>query len=317
LRLGFAGTPAFAAALLAALLDSPHEVVAVYTQPDRRAGRGRKLRPSAVAELAEKHRLPLRKPVSLRGEAEARELASFALDVLVVAAYGLLLPRSILALPQQGCINVHASMLPRWRGAAPIERALLAGDRTSGITIMLMDEGLDSGDIVLQREVPIGVRDDRVALEAKLVAAGCEALRHSLDHLPELLAKRRQQNHGLATYAHKLDKSEALIDWNAPAESIDRQVRAGVGRMPAFALLGSHRLRILRTRPAPWEGANGPPGTILHVGPVGLVVACGSGALQVELVQLAGKNPVAVAALRNSPATPFQAGERFHGPATA
>ncbi len=310
LRLCFAGTPAFAAAHLEALLDSPHEIAAVYTQPDRPAGRGRKLTPSAVGKVAKTHELPLHKPAGLREEEQARLLASFKPDVLVVAAYGLILPAAILEIPRFGCVNVHASLLPRWRGAAPIERALLAGDGHTGITIMRMNEGLDTGDILHQQVVEITDGDDRDDLESKLIEAGRAALLHSLANLEELLTGAKRQDESLATYAHKLDKADARIDWSAPAEHIGRQVRAGVGRAPAFTCICGQRVRLLRGGP---EGREQPaaPGTIVEAGKNGLLVACGSGALRVEIAQMPGKKPVPVSALLNSISTPFVKGAGF------
>lgn len=310
LRLCFAGTPAFAAAHLQALLESPHEIAAVFTQPDRPAGRGRKLTPSAVAALAEAHGLPIHKPDSLRGDEPARLLASLAPDVLVVAAYGLILPASILAIPRYGCVNVHASLLPRWRGAAPIERALLAGDTLTGITIMRMDEGLDTGNILHQHEVGIAASDDRGDVQSKLVEAGRAALLHSLDNLPELLASARPQDDSLASYANKLGKADATIDWTASAEYIGRQVRAGVGRAPAFAFIEESRVRILRAIPEAGEHSAA-PGEIIAAGRRGLLVACGAGALRIEVVQMPGKTAVPVSALLHSPSTPFVAGASF------
>lgn len=311
LRLCFAGTPAFAAAHLQALLDSPHEIAAVFTQPDRPAGRGRKLTPGAVASLAEAHGLPTYKPVSLRDDKLARLLASLAPDILVVAAYGLILPASILAIPRYGCVNVHASLLPRWRGAAPVERALLAGDAVTGITIMRMDEGLDTGDILHQHEVGIAESDDRGDVESKLIEAGRVALLHSMDNLPELLESARPQDDSLASYANKLDKADAKIDWTASAEYIGRQVRAGVGRAPAFAFIGEQRIRILRAMPEAGEHVAA-PGEIIDAGKRGLLVACGAGALRIEVVQMPGKTAVPVGALLHSPSTPFVEGASFH-----
>ncbi len=310
LRLCFAGTPAFAAAHLEALLDSPHEIAAVFTQPDRPAGRGRKLTPSAVALLAEARGLPLHKPASMGGGEAARLLASYEIDVLAVAAYGLILPAPILETPRFGCVNVHASLLPRWRGAAPVERALLAGDRLTGITIMRMDEGLDTGDILHRREVGIRQSDDREMLEAKLVEAGRAALLHSLENLPELLAGAARQDDSLATYARKLDKSDAMIDWTAPAEHIDRKVRAGIGRAPAFAFIGEERVRVLRATRED-RGHSETPGVIIDAGGKGLLVACGEGAIRIAIVQMPGKTAVPVGALLNSPSTPFVKGASF------
>ncbi len=310
LRLCFAGTPAFAAAHLQALLDSRHELGAVFTRPDRPAGRGRKLSSSAVAALAEAHDLPLHKPADLRGDEPARLLAACEPDVLVVAAYGLILPAAILEIPRYGCVNVHASLLPRWRGAAPIERALLAGDSHTGITIMRMDEGLDTGDILHQREVEIADSDDRDDLETKLVEAGRAALTHGLDNLPDLLARARRQDESLATRARKLDKADAMIAWSASAEFIARQVRAGVGRAPAYANIGRQRVRLLRAAP---QARTHPaaPGAIVDIDKRGLLVACGSGALRVEIVQLPGKKPMPVGALLHSSSTPFVKGASF------
>lgn len=310
LRLCFAGTPAFAAAHLQALLDSPHEIAAVYTQPNRPSGRGRKLTPSAVAMLAEAYGLPLRKPVGLRGGEAERLLASYEPDALIVAAYGLILPASILEIPRHGCVNVHASLLPRWRGAAPIERALLAGDRVTGITIMRMDEGLDTGDILHQHEVGIAESDDRNNVESKLIEAGRVALLHSLDNLPGLLESARPQDDNLASYANKLDKADATIDWTASANYIGRQVRAGVGRAPAFAFIGELRIRILRATPELREHSAA-PGEIIEAGKQGLLVACGAGALRIEVVQMPGKTAVPVSALLNSPSAPFAKGASF------
>ena len=307
LRLCFAGTPPFAAAHLAALSRAGHEIAAVFTQPDRPAGRGRKLRPSAVAASAGELGLPLHKPVSLSGEGPAALLASFRPDVLIVAAYGLILPEAILALPRFGCINVHASLLPRWRGAAPIERALLAGDQRTGISIMQMDEGLDTGPLLLQREVAILAGDDRDTLEAKLTEAGCAALLHSLECLPELLADSTPQDNGQAAYARKLGKDDARVDWTRDAQFISRQVRTGIGRMPAFCFAGERRIRILQATARDWD-PSGTPGKIVDFDKNGLLVACGEGALCITSLQLPGGKPVSPGALLHSVPAPFARG---------
>ncbi len=307
LRLCFAGTPPFAAAHLAALHRAGHEIAAVFTQPDRPAGRGRKLLPSAVATIAGELGLPLRKPTSMAGEAPATLLASFRPDALIVAAYGLILPKSILETPRLGCINVHASLLPRWRGAAPIERALLAGDQRTGVSIMQMDEGLDTGPVLLQREVAILAGDDRNALETKLAEAGCAALLRSLEHLPELLAGSTPQDNGLATYAGKLGKDDAMIDWTRNARFISRQVRTGIGRMPAFCFAGKRRIRILKAAARDWD-RSGTPGKIVEFDKNGLLVACGEGALCITSLQLPGRKPVSPGALLHSAAAPFARG---------
>ena len=308
----FAGTPPFAAAHLAALHEAGHEIAAVFTQPDRPAGRGRKLLPNAVATIARELGLPLHKPENLAGEAPAALLASFRPDVLIVAAYGLILPKSILDLPRFGCINVHASLLPRWRGAAPIERALLAGDRRTGVSIMQMDEGLDTGPVLLQREVAILAGDDRNGLEAKLTEAGCGALLHSLEHLPELLASSTSQDNGLATYARKLGKDDARIDWGQDARFISRQVRAGIGRMPAFCFANGQRIRILQATARDLDPA-GTPGKIVEFDKTGLLVACGQGALRIASLQLPGRKPVSAGALPHAAAAPFARGMILQG----
>ncbi|MDT8428013.1 MAG: methionyl-tRNA formyltransferase [Pseudomonadales bacterium] len=320
LNLVFAGTPAFAAAHLQALLASRHRLVAVYTQPDRPAGRGKHLVASPVKQLAEANQLPLVQAQSLRSEAEQKKLAAFAADLMVVVAYGLLLPPSILATPRFGCINVHASLLPRWRGAAPIERALLAGDRESGITIMQMDAGLDTGDMLYQARLPITADMDRIALENALTALGCQALLHSLDHFHTLREQARPQDDSLSTYAAKLKKEEALIDWSQPAAQIERQVRAGIGRNPAYTFFQGERLRILQAQAHSQTLAHtfatadtGIPagGTLLACSREGLQVACADSTLLIQQVQFPGKNPVRIQDLLNTNTNRFAVASRF------
>ena len=208
LKIIFAGTPPFAAVALEALLQSSHQIVAVYTQPDRPAGRGLKLTPSAVKTLALQHQLPLYQPKTLKDEQEQKVLADFHADVMVVAAYGLLLPEAVLAIPRLGCINIHPSLLPRWRGAAPIQRTIFAGDKESGVTIMQMDAGLDTGPILLQREYPLAPDDTSQTLHDKLAVVGAEALIETLDLLAQDKIKPIPQDNTLATYAQKISKEE-------------------------------------------------------------------------------------------------------------
>jgi methionyl-tRNA formyltransferase len=294
LRLGFAGTPEFAATILEALLRSGRAPAVVYTQPDRPAGRGRKLRPSAVKALALAHRLELRQPPSLRSAEEVAALAAYDLDVLVVAAYGLLLPSAILRVPRAGCINVHASLLPRWRGAAPIERAILAGDSESGACIMQMDEGLDTGPVYTCRRCAITPGMDAITLEALLAELGSDALLACLDRLPELTPSP-QASSGV-TYASKLTRGDAQIAWGDPAAQIERQVRALRGRMPPFTELGQTRLSIFEAY-ALDTTAELLPGTILAAEPGGIQVACGSGVLNVLRLRLSlGKGQLLTAA---------------------
>lgn len=310
LQICFAGTPAFAAAQLQALLDAGHSVVAVYTQPDRPAGRGKKLLPSPVKQLALASGLPVFQPASLRPSEESEALAALRPDVMVVVAYGLILPKTILDVPRLGCLNVHASLLPRWRGAAPIERALLAGDKVSGVTIMQMDEGLDTGAMLDTEAVDILDTDNRIDLENKLQIAGQTALIRTLDNLEARQSNATRQVDADSCYAAKLEKSEALIDWNMSADAIGRQVRAGIGRNPAYSMLGDQRLRILEGL-ASTESHDAPPGQIVDSSRDAFSVCCASGSLDVTRVQLPGKTPASVKDINNSRPDMFAVGRMF------
>jgi methionyl-tRNA formyltransferase len=283
LRLGFAGTPAFASAILAGLLAAGRRPVAVYTQPDRPVGRGRRLQPPPVKILALAHALPVRQPESLRGAETARALTDLDLDVLVVAAYGLILPPGILAAPRQGCLNVHASLLPRWRGAAPVERAIMAGDEETGVSIMQMDRGLDTGPVYLQRRCAITADTVGPALEARLAELGADALLECLDRLGEIEATP-QPDAGV-TYAHKLSRADAVVDWNRSARAIERQVRALCGRLPAFTEAGGVRRTLLEARALPGP-ARERPGTVMSADPSGIRIACADGVLLVSRLKL-------------------------------
>ena len=299
LRICFAGTPAFAAAHLLALLKAGHHVVAVYTQPDRPAGRGKKLQASPVKKIALENMLPVFQPSSLRPLQEAESLALLNCDLMVVVAYGLLLPKAILDVPRLGCLNVHASLLPRWRGAAPIERALLAGDKVSGVTIMQMDEGLDTGAMLNKESVQISATDNRVNLEERLQIAGQAALIRTLGDLEKYQSEATVQNDEDSNYAAKLEKSEAFIDWRLSASEIDRQIRAGIGRNPAYTVLNDQRLRILKGTVSV-ESYNAKPGQIVESEKSHFTVSCGSGALDIQRVQLPGKSPATVKDISNS-----------------
>jgi len=299
LRICFAGTPAFAAAHLQALLKAGHHVVAVYTQPDRPAGRGKKLQASPVKQFALENNLPVFQPSSLRPEQETASLASLDSDLMIVVAYGLILPKTILDVPRLGCLNVHASLLPRWRGAAPIERALLAGDKVSGVTIMQMDEGLDTGAILDTESVGIAATDNRIDLEEKLQIAGQTALIRTLSDLAKYQSEATIQNDEDSSYAAKLEKSEAFIDWHLSAPEIDRQIRAGIGRNPAYTILNDQRLRILEGTVSS-ENYTAEPGQIVESRKAHFTVSCGSGALDVHRVQLPGKKPATVKDISNS-----------------
>ncbi|MDA9871145.1 methionyl-tRNA formyltransferase [Gammaproteobacteria bacterium] len=322
LRVCFAGTPEFAAAHLNALItaqaeDAPRfELVAVYTQPDRPAGRGKKLSPSPVKRTAMEAGLRILQPSTLRSDEAVAELNALACDVLIVVAYGLILPQSILDTPRLGCVNVHASLLPRWRGAAPIERALLAGDDSTGVTIMQMDAGLDTGAMLEKAAVVIDGRETRVSLEAKLVAVGTKSLVAVMNNLEAFQDSAQIQDDALSTYANKIDKAESLIDWALPAAKIDLLVRASIGRAPAFALLDGERVRILESR-VPDTRASAEVGTVTGVDKSGFSVCCGDGSvLQVSRVQMPGKGEVSVSQLLNGKPDAFAVNTCFDKPTT-
>lgn len=300
MRLVFAGTPDFAASSLQALLNAGYEVAAVYTQPDRPAGRGRKAQASPVKSLALEHGIPVEQPDTLKSpEAQAR-LAGYKADAMIVAAYGLLLPPRVLSLPRLGCLNVHASLLPRWRGAAPIQRAIAAGDEKTGITIMQMDEGLDTGAMLLTRELPIDRGETGGSLHDKLATLGGEALVKALRALEQDELIPEAQDERQAVYAKKLSKDEAAVDWNRPAVEIERLIRAFNPWPVAYTDDGDQRIRLLDARvvPAPQEGP-AQPGTVTARDRSGIVVQCGEQALSLTRVQLPGGRPQSVSDIIN------------------
>jgi methionyl-tRNA formyltransferase len=301
LDLVFMGTPAFAATVLAALTDSEHRITAVYTQPPRPAGRGHRPQPSPVQLLAAEHGLPVRCPVTLRGEEEQAAFAALAADAAVVAAYGLILPRPLLTAPRLGCLNIHASLLPRWRGAAPIQRALLAGDRVSGITIMQMEAGLDTGPIVLQEAVPVASDATTASLSAELATLGGRLMLAALDGISTgRMASRPQPQEGV-TYAHKIGREEGRLDWRMPSVVLERRVRALDPSPGAFFEVGSERIRVHATLELPGP-AGGRPGTVLDDQ---LTIACGEGVLRLLRLQRPGRAPLeAPAFLRGFPIAP-------------
>lgn len=291
MRIVFAGTPAFALPSLDALVAGGLWPVAVYTRPDRPAGRGRALRPSAVKERAGTFGLDVAQPPSLRGEAEQAALRRLAPDLLVVVAYGLLLPQPVLDIPRLGCINVHASLLPRWRGAAPIQHAILAGDAETGVSVMQMNAGLDTGDVLLQERLRIG--DDMTAgeLGRALADLGARALLEGVHRLAAGPAAASVQDVRSATWAGKIDKADAVIDWREPAVQIGRRVRAFNPQPIAETRLGRERLRIWQAEPVA-AAAGGSPGAVLaDTGPV-IEVATGEGRLRLLRLQLPGRRPV-------------------------
>lgn len=302
LKIIFAGTPEFAATILEALLGSEHEVVAVYTQPDRPAGRGRKLTASSVKVLALEHKLPVVQPVSLRDEQAQQELAIWNADVMVVVAYGLMLPQVVLETPRLGCVNVHASLLPRWRGAAPIQRAILAGDSETGITIMQMDAGLDTGDMLHIAPCPISADDTAQTLHDKLAELGAEALLDTLDALTTGTCSPAAQDDSLTTYAEKLQKAEAQLDWHQPAALLTRQVRAFNPWPVAFTLLGNgdaKNLRIWMAEPVDLT-ASGEPGEVIAESRAGIDVTTGDGVLRLTKLQLPGGKPLSAEQFLNA-----------------
>ncbi|MEM7721691.1 MAG: methionyl-tRNA formyltransferase [Pseudomonadota bacterium] len=283
MRIVFMGTPNFSVPVLDALVEAGHEVVAVYSQPPRRAGRGKKERPSPVQARAEALGLDVRHPVSLRDADAQAEFAALGADIAVVVAYGLILPQAVLDGPKRGCLNIHASLLPRWRGAAPIHRAVMAGDAETGVCIMQMEAGLDTGPVLLRRAVEIGAEETTGELHDRLSLLGAEAVVEALAQLDELVPEAQPQD-GI-TYAEKIDKSEARIDWTTDAGQIDRQIR-GLSPFPgAWTEVAGKRLKLIRSRVVDGFGA---PGTVLD----GFTIAAGDGAVEIVQVQPEGKGPM-------------------------
>jgi methionyl-tRNA formyltransferase len=300
MRIVFAGTPDFAVPVLQVLLDSAHEVIAVYTQPDRPAGRGRQLRESPVKQLAVRHDLPVLQPASLREATAAAELAAFRPDLVVVVAYGLILPPAILAVPPLGCLNVHASLLPRWRGAAPIQRAILAGDRETGVSLMRMEAGLDSGPVFASRACTIGTTETGGELHDRLAQLGAALLRDKLDAIGRGTLAARPQDESRVTYAAKLEKGEARIDWSRDAGSLARQVRAFNPWPVAETWYKGRQLRIWEASVLAEAGNGQPPGTVVRAYRGGIEVACGRGRLGLLRLQLPGARPVAAVEFLNA-----------------
>lgn len=329
MRIVFAGTPEFSAAHLAALLEAGEAVVAVYTQPDRPAGRGQRLRESAVKQLAAARGIPVLQPETLRGAEAAEALARLAPDLMVVVAYGLILPRAVLATPRLGCVNVHASLLPRWRGAAPIQRAILAGDAESGVSLMQMDEGLDTGPVLRTVRCPIAPRDTAATLHDRLAALGAGALVQLVQDLHEGPVAAVPQPAEGVTYARKIEREEAEIDWREDAAALERRVRAFNPWPVARTTLGGEVLRVWEAEALVGEGPGearvgaGPgaepggalggggrgagPGEVLAAGREGIEVATGAGRLRVTLMQLPGGRPIRAADYLNAHPSPVGA----------
>ena len=299
LKIVFAGTPEFAERVMAAILVSRHQVIAAYTQPDRPAGRGRKLTASPVKQLALANAIPVYQPLNFKDPADVAALQALGADIMVVVAYGLLLPQVVLDAPKMGCINVHASLLPRWRGAAPIQRAIAAGDQETGVTIMQMDAGLDTGDMLLKVTTPIGPDDTAGDLHDRLAELGASACVEALDRIAAGDITPEPQDNALANYAHKLSKEEGLLDWQQSAQTLHNKIR-GLSPWPvAHTRIGDQVLRVHGSKMAE-ATATGAPGEILQADKSGIQVATGAGVLALTNLQLPGAKALGIADILNS-----------------
>lgn len=310
LRIIFAGTPDFAARHLQALIDSEHQVIAAYTQPDRPAGRGQQLQPSAVKQLALTHNITVYQPKSLKKQPAQAELAALQADVMVVVAYGLILPQAVLDTPRLGCINVHGSLLPRWRGAAPIQRAIWAGDSETGITIMQMDAGLDTGAMLSTVVCSIGSDDTSTSLYDKLALLGPKALVNALQQLPALQQQAQTQDDSQASYAEKLHKDEARLDFTKPAAALAREIRAFNPWPVSYLALAQGNVKVWQAQDITQDN-DAPAGTVLSADKQGIRIACGKGVLCITQLQPPGKKPMAAADFINGRADWFPTGSQL------
>ena len=318
LRIIFAGTPDFAAKHLAALINSHHQIVSVYCPPDKPAGRGKKLTACATKALSLANNLTVEQPVNFKTEEAQQQLASYNADVMVVVAYGLLLPEIVLATPRLGCINVHGSILPKWRGAAPIQRSLEAGDKETGVTLMQMDKGLDTGNMILTARCPITATDTSASLYEKLAELGPQALLETLALMSVGNYPQTPQDNNVSTYAEKLDKTEAELDWQLSADILDRKIRAYIPWPVAQFSFGDeksavHRIRVWQASPVLNNDSNQPEGTIISVDKSGILVATKGSALRLEVIQLPGKKALPVSDILNGRADWFKAGQLING----
>ena len=307
MKLIFAGTPEFAAQALSAIVTAGHEVALVLTQPDRPAGRGMTLQPSAVKKVAQEHDIEVFQPLTLKDAEAQAKIAAVGAEVMVVAAYGLILPQAVLDMPRFGCINIHASLLPRWRGAAPIQRALLAGDAETGVCIMQMEAGLDTGPVLLRGAFPIEATDTTASLHDRLAGLGARLCVEVLGKLPQ--PAEAQPAEGV-TYAHKIEKAEAVIDWTKPAIELDRHIRAFNPFPGAQAVFGGQTVKLWQASPV---AGSGPVGSVLAVDKKQIVIACGAGALAVSELQKAGGKRLPVQQFLAG--HPLKVGDRFDIPA--
>ena len=318
LRIIFAGTPEFAAEHLKALLGSRHQVIAVYSQPDRPAGRGKKLTASPVKEVALAHKIPVYQPLNFKSPEAVAELASLNADLMVVVAYGLILPKVVLDTPRLGCINVHASILPRWRGAAPIQRAIEAGDKETGVTIMQMDVGLDTGDMLFKAYCPILPEDTGGSLHDKLTSVGTPALLDTLEQIATGTVNPQKQDDTQSNYAPKLSKEEAALDWQLAAEKLALKVRAfnpfPIAHTKIAGASDDQRIRVWAAK-AIDKQTNSMPGSIAHIDADGLWIACKNGQLVLELLQLPGKKAMQVSEILRGHPDLFKVGDQLEQPA--
>ncbi|HRE32067.1 MAG TPA: methionyl-tRNA formyltransferase [Candidatus Berkiella sp.] len=303
MKIIFAGTPEFAQIQLEALLTTEHEIVAVYTQPDKPAGRGQQLQMSPVKTLALSHQLPVEQPTSLKTPEALATLTNYQPDVMVVAAYGLLLPEAVLTLPRYGCINIHASLLPRWRGASPIQQAILAGDKETGITLMRMDKGLDTGNSLATGILPIANDDTSESLHDKLAILGAKMLFHTLEEIVD--SPGEKQNEAQVTHAPKIAKAAALINWQQSAVEIERQVRAYFPWPVAYTLIEGQILRIFKAQVVKNNATTSAPGTIIEQTPQGIIVSTQEQALLITHAQLPGKKALPMSEILKGHATLF------------
>ncbi len=311
LRIIFAGTPDFAARHLTALLSSEHEVIAVYTQPDRPAGRGKKLTASPVKHIALENNLPVYQPENFRPEQSKQQLADLKADIMVVVAYGLLLPQAVLDTPALGCINVHGSILPRWRGAAPIQRSIWAGDKETGITIMQMDIGLDTGDMLKIATLPIEPDDTSASMYEKLAKLGPQALLSCLSDIATGHVTATKQDDSQANYAQKLSKEEAKIDWTQSAEFIERSIRAFNPWPVSYFTVADHNIKVWQSC-VEESSVTEPAGTILRADKSGIYIATGKNTLVLKQIQLSGKKAMSVQDVLNSRSSWFEAGSQLN-----
>ena len=306
LKVVFAGTPEFAALHLQALIDSEHEVIAVYSQPDRPAGRGKKLQASAVKQLAIEHSIPIFQPPSLKAAEAQLALAELQADIMIVVAYGLILPACVLTTPKLGCLNVHGSLLPKWRGAAPIQRSIWAGDSETGVTIMQMDQGLDTGAMLFKQSLKISKEDTSVSLYQKLAEIGPKALLETLHTLTSL--QPQIQDDALASYAKKLTKEEAKVDWSLSAEQLERNIRAFNPWPVAFFTLNDFNIKVYSAEVIKNDKPDIPAGQIVKSDKQGILVATGNNCLLLTKLQLPGKKPMSAADVLNGRSDWFAVG---------